>query len=209
MKTHVEAKKPVPSRPNTTWVPNSLAHYEQYRQAMRRAGVQPRLETGVAQAKHEHTPSNIPIFKVDFSGNMQLLTLQNRSEANFTPYVWIPINIPVSEANSGEQETENSDKSEAEQSVGARLLENKTVQFLMGLPTGALAGAAPGGFLVGLVGEASFFKKLPAHFRMGYGLGETLVGIYQLIIGLNGLAEGGALTGLGGITSPTGVGALH
>ena len=209
MKTHVEDKKPVPSRSNATWVPNSLAHYEQYRQAMRRAGVQPRLETGVAQAKHEHTPSNIPIFKVDFGGNMQLLNLQNRTEDTLRPYVWIPINITVSEANSGEQETENSDKSEAEQGVGARLLENKTVQFLVGLPTGALAGAAPGGFLVGLVGEASFFKKLPAHFRMGYGLGETLVGIYQFIIGLNGLAEGGALTGLGGITSPTGVGALH
>ena len=208
MKTHVEDKKPVPSRTYATPAPSSLAHYEQYRQAMRRAGVQPRLETGVAQAKHEHTPSNIPIFKVDFGGNMQLLNLQNRTEDTLRPYVWIPINITVSEANSGEQETENSDKSEAEQGVGARLLENKTVQFLVGLPTGALAGAAPGGFLVGLVGEASFFKQLPTHFRMGYGLGETLVGIYQLVVGLNGLAEGGALTGLGGITSPTGVGAL-
>ena len=208
MKTHVEDKKPVPSRTYATPAPSSLAHYEQYRQAMRRAGVQPRLETGVAQAKHEHTPSNIPIFEVDFSGNMQLLNLQNRPEDTLTPYVWIPINIPVPETNSGEQETEDNGKSEAEQGVGARLLENKTVQFLMGLPMGALAGAAPGGFLVGLVGEASFFKKLPAHFRMGYGLGETLVGIYQLVVGLNGLAEGGALTGLGGIASPTGVGAL-
>ena len=94
MKTHVEAPKHVPSRPNTTWVPNSLAHYEQYRQAMRRAGVQPRLETDAPQSKrvetNEHTPSNIPIFEVDFSGNMQLLNLQNRPEANFTPYVWIP-----------------------------------------------------------------------------------------------------------------------
>ncbi|MCL2259641.1 MAG: hypothetical protein FWC28_01070 [Proteobacteria bacterium] len=46
MKTHAETKTHPPSRSPAMPTPNSLAHHEQYRQAMRRAGVQPRLEIG-------------------------------------------------------------------------------------------------------------------------------------------------------------------
>ncbi|MCL2178497.1 MAG: DUF4157 domain-containing protein [Proteobacteria bacterium] len=47
MKTLVETKAFVPSRPyvNATPIPNALAHQAQLRQALGRAGVQPRLET--------------------------------------------------------------------------------------------------------------------------------------------------------------------
>ena len=82
MKTHAEAKPPVPFRANAAPAPNALAHQEQYRQAMRRAGVQPRLEMGdhTPQAKRvqrqewgNQAPSGVPIFGGDFSGNVQLL----------------------------------------------------------------------------------------------------------------------------------------
>jgi len=47
MKTYAASKIPsAPTRSHATPVPNTLAHQEQYRQAMRRAGVQSRLEIG-------------------------------------------------------------------------------------------------------------------------------------------------------------------
>jgi len=46
MKTHAEAKKPVPSNTHAAPVPDALAHQAQLRGALLRAGVRPRLEVG-------------------------------------------------------------------------------------------------------------------------------------------------------------------
>jgi len=46
MKTHTEAKPRTPSRTHTAPVPNALKHQAQLRNALLRAGVQPRLEIG-------------------------------------------------------------------------------------------------------------------------------------------------------------------
>ena len=50
MKTHAEAKKPVPSNTHAAPVPDALAHQAQLRGALLRAGVQPQLEAGAVNA---------------------------------------------------------------------------------------------------------------------------------------------------------------
>ncbi|MCL2626236.1 MAG: hypothetical protein FWD46_05420 [Cystobacterineae bacterium] len=54
MKTHAETKPSTPSRSHAIAVPNALAHQEQLRSALRRAGVQPRLEIGANNDPLEH-----------------------------------------------------------------------------------------------------------------------------------------------------------
>jgi RHS repeat-associated protein len=86
--------------------------------------------------------------------------------------------------------------------VGEYLVESPTAQFLAGSVTGALAGAAPGGFLVGIVGEESkLAEAYPPAFRAGYGAGEAAWGIAQIVAGGVGEVGGVAL-------DATGVGAL-
>jgi RHS repeat-associated protein len=86
--------------------------------------------------------------------------------------------------------------------------ESSTAQFVMGLGMGGLAGATPGGFVVGIGGEATgASEEFPRAFRMGYGLGETAWGIAQIIVGAAGEVGGGALTVGGGAATATGVGA--
>jgi RHS repeat-associated protein len=66
---------------------------------------------------------------------------------------------------------------------------SKTAQCLAGLATGGAAGAAPGGFMLGIVAEdLDFFDALPRSFRMCYGLGEMNAGIAQMLVG--GVGEG-------------------
>jgi WXG100 family type VII secretion target len=80
------------------------------------------------------------------------------------------------------------------------LRESETGQFIAGLVTGGLAGAAPGGFLVGLGGEATGLSNdLPPAFRMGHGLGEAAWGVAEVIVGAGGEAGGFLLdaTGVG------------
>ena len=74
---------------------------------------------------------------------------------------------------------------------------------------GGLAGAAPGGFLVGIGGEATgISKEFPVHLRMGYGLGEAAWGLAQMVGGLMGEVGGGALSVAGAGASATGAGAV-
>jgi RHS repeat-associated protein len=88
------------------------------------------------------------------------------------------------------------------------LRQSDTGQFVLGLGMGGLGGAAPGGFLIGVGGELTgVANDFPAHFRMGYGLGETAWGIAQIIAGGFGEAGGGILTAGGAAASATGVGA--
>lgn len=86
--------------------------------------------------------------------------------------------------------------------------ESETAQFLIGLGTGGLAGAAPGGFMVGVAGEVTgVSKQVPRALRMGYGLGEAAWGIAQIITGLGGEVGGGAMVVGGAGATATGVGA--
>ncbi|NJK30985.1 MAG: RHS repeat-associated core domain-containing protein [Deltaproteobacteria bacterium] len=85
--------------------------------------------------------------------------------------------------------------------------ESDTAQFIMGLGTGGLAGAAPGGFTVGVAGEASgASENFPRSFRMGYGLGEAAWGVAQVIAGGIGEVAGGLLVVGGGAATTTGGG---
>ncbi len=87
--------------------------------------------------------------------------------------------------------------------------ESDTVQFALGLGGGGLAGAAPGGGIVGIFGEATgISRELPRAYRLGYGLGEAAWGIAQIIVGGAGEVGSGALVVGGAGASATGVGAL-
>lgn len=93
--------------------------------------------------------------------------------------------------------------------AGEYIRESSTAQFTLGLFTGGLAGATPGGFVAGIGAEASGVSKdLPSAFRMGYGLGEAAWGVAQIIGGIGGEVAGGTLVVGGAGASATGVGAL-
>jgi RHS repeat-associated protein len=86
--------------------------------------------------------------------------------------------------------------------------ESDTAQFVLGMGMGGLAGATPGGFTIGMGGEATgASEEFPPAFRMGYGLGEAAWGIAQIIAGGAGEVGGGALTTVGAGATATGVGA--
>ncbi len=77
--------------------------------------------------------------------------------------------------------------------------ESAVGQFIAGVSTGGLAGAAPGGFLLGIGVEVTGVSDdLPAYYRLGYGVGETAWGIAQLLVGGGGEVVGGGLTLTGG-----------
>lgn len=83
-------------------------------------------------------------------------------------------------------------------------------QFLSGLITGGMAGAAPGGFALGPVADATGLdERYPRSFRMGFGLGEAAWGLAELVAGGVLTGGGGAVSaGSSGLGSPVGVPAM-
>jgi RHS repeat-associated protein len=110
---------------------------------------------------------------------------------------------PISEGSEiSPPDTASSEQSGALEQVTDYLRESETGQFFLGLVTGGIAGAAPGGFTAGIAGEATGISRdLPRAYRMGYGLGEAAWGIAQTVVGVQGAATGAA-------ASSTGVGAV-
>jgi hypothetical protein len=88
-------------------------------------------------------------------------------------------------------------------------LSSDAYQFGAGLVSGGLAGAAPFGFTVGMTGELTGASSaFPPVYRMGYGIGEGLWGIAQIVAGTGGVAVGGVITVGGASTTATGGGAV-
>ncbi|MEM7719482.1 MAG: RHS repeat-associated core domain-containing protein, partial [Pseudomonadota bacterium] len=132
-----------------------------------------------------------------------------------TESIWDDITETASETYDyvfGDDEAESTPSDDAESSLWEEasdyLQNSEPAQFITGAVTGALAGLAPGGFTVGIAGEASgASEEFPQAFKFGYGAGETVVGFAQIIAGLGGEVAGGALVIGGTGATGTGVGA--
>ena len=86
---------------------------------------------------------------------------------------------------------------------------SKMLQLSIGAIMGGIAGAAPGGFGIGIGGEVTdLSKKYPREFRIGYGAGEALWGLAQIIAGAGGSVAGGAMSLASAGLTASGVGAL-
>lgn len=69
----------------------------------------------------------------------------------------------------------------------------------LGILLGTVAGLAPGGFIAtGIAQDAGYFEKLPRDFHAGVGIGESAVGVAEMILGL-GAIVGGSIGTEGGI----------
>ena len=77
MKTHAEPKTTAPSRVQSAPVPNALAHKAQLRNALLRAGVQPRLEIGAVNDPLEREADAV-------AGRILRMTEPQAAQGNFT-----------------------------------------------------------------------------------------------------------------------------